>query len=268
MSENSTPTASAILGIPATPELLRGRTALVTGAASGIGQAIALAYARAGAKVLVTDRSEADCQETMRLIEELGGEGWSAGLDVTDMAACQALAAQGEGRWGQIDTLVNNAGVIIRQGIDHPEASSNLRKVFDVNVYGLFNVVQAWLADLRATRGRIVNITSGAAFIAQGGAFGYSPSKAAVRMATQTLALDLAPDGIRVNAIAPGVIHTPMTEATRSNPERLERFMQRIPSGRVGRPDEIAGAAVFLASDLASYVNGATLPVDGGTIAV
>lgn len=265
---STTPTASAVLAIPATPELLRGRTALVTGAASGIGQAIAVAYARAGAKVLVTDRTESSCADTLRLIGEVQGQGWSAGLDVTDKAACEALAAQGQGRWGQIDTIVNNAGIIIREGIDHPEASDNLRKVFDVNVYGLFNVVQAWLPDLRATRGCIVNITSGAAFIAQGGAFGYSPSKAAVRMATQTLALDLAADGIRVNAIAPGVIHTPMTEATRSNPERLQRFMQRIPSGRVGRPDEIAGAAVFLASDLSSYVNGATLPVDGGTIAV
>ncbi|MBO9514224.1 MAG: glucose 1-dehydrogenase [Variovorax sp.] len=254
--------------LPDTPGLLAGRLALVTGAASGIGQAIAVAFARAGARVVVTDIDAARCAGTLAEVRAAGATGWAHALDVSDAKACTALAEQVGREAGPVDILVNNAGVLIREGIDSPRAAENLRRTFDVNVFGLFNAVQAWLPALRATRGCILNIASGAAFIAQGNCLGYSPSKGAVKMATQTLALDLAPDGIRVNALAPGVIHTPMTQATRSDPERLQRFMQRIPAGRLGQPHELAGPAVFLVSDLASFVNGVTLPVDGGTLAV
>jgi NAD(P)-dependent dehydrogenase (short-subunit alcohol dehydrogenase family) len=139
--------------------------------------------------------------------------------------------------------------------------------VFDVNVLGGFNVLHAFLPALRQTRGCIINIASGAAFIAQGGALGYSGSKAAVKMLTETMAVDLARDGIRVNAIAPGVIETTMTEATRTNPQRLAGFLQRTPMGRIGQASEIAAPAVFLASAMASYVNAVTLVVDGGMLA-
>lgn len=253
---------------PATPGLLAGRLALVTGAASGIGRAVAVAFAHAGARVIVTDLQAERCEDTLRAVRGAGAQGWAHALDVSDAQACRDLAAEVSETAGDVDTLVNNAGVIIREGIDSPRAEDNLRRTMDVNLFGVFHTVQAWLPALRRTRGCIINVASGAAFIAQGNALGYSPSKAAVKMFTQTLALDLAPDGIRVNALAPGVIETPMTEATRANPERLERFMQRIPAGRLGQPHELAGPAVFLASDLASFVNGATLPVDGGTVAV
>lgn len=253
---------------PATPGLLAGRLALVTGAASGIGRAVAVAFAHAGARVVVTDLQAERCEDTLRAVRAAGVQGWACALDVTDAQACHRLAAEVATTAGDVDTLVNNAGVIIREGIDSPHAADNLRRTMDVNLFGVFHTVHAWLPALRRTRGCIINVASGAAFIAQGNALGYSPSKAAVRMFTQTLALDLAPDGIRVNALAPGVIDTPMTEATRANPERLERFMQRIPAGRLGQPHELAGPAVFLASDLASFVTGATLPVDGGTLAV
>ncbi len=253
---------------PATPGLLAGRLALVTGAASGIGRAVAVAFAHAGARVIVTDLQAERCEDTLRAVRDAGAQGWAHALDVSDAQACRDLAAEVSETAGDVDTLVNNAGVIIREGIDSPRAEANLRRTMDVNLFGVFHTVQAWLPALRRKRGCIINVASGAAFIAQGNALGYSPSKAAVRMFTQTLALDLAPDGIRVNALAPGVIETPMTEATRANPERLERFMQRIPAGRLGQPHELAGPAVFLASDLASFVNGATLPVDGGTVAV
>lgn len=139
--------------------------------------------------------------------------------------------------------------------------------MFDVNVFGGFNVLHSFLPALRQTRGCIINIASGAAFIAQGGALGYSSSKAAMKMLTETMAIDLARDGIRVNAIAPGVIETAMTEATRANPQRLAGFLQRTPMGRLGQPSEIAEPAVFLASSMASYVNGFTLVVDGGILA-
>jgi len=248
--------------------LLEGRLALVTGAASGIGQAIAQGLASAGARVIVTDISEQRCADTLALIHAAGGQAWAFALDVTDADAAAALAQAVGDDIGAVDIVVNNAGVILREGLDSPQAHANIRRVVDVNLLGTFNVIHAWLPALRATRGCIINIASGAAFIAQAGALGYSASKGAVKMLTQSMAADLGPDGIRVNALAPGVIETPMTDVTRANPERLARFMVRIPSGRVGQPQELAGAAVFLASPLASYINGVTLPVDGGTLAV
>jgi NAD(P)-dependent dehydrogenase (short-subunit alcohol dehydrogenase family) len=248
--------------------LLTGKIALVTGAGSGIGQAIAVAYAQEGAKVVITDLNLVGCHQTLEKIQDLGGQGWVYALDVTDVAAVQTLANQVQNELGNIDILVNNAGVILREGIDSPNAHAVIRKVMDVNLLGVFNTIHAWLPALRATRGCIVNISSGAAFLGQPRALGYSASKGAVKMLTQSMAADLGVDGIRVNAIAPGVIVTPMTDVTRSDPQRLEKFMVRIPLGRLGQAHEIAGAAVFLASDLATYVNGVTLPVDGGTLAV
>ena len=248
--------------------LLTGKIASVTGAGSGIGQAIAVAYAQEGAKVVITDLNLVGCHQTLEKIQDLGGQGWVYALDVTDVAAVQTLANQVQNELGNIDILVNNAGVILREGIDSPNAHAVIRKVMDVNLLGVFNTIHAWLPALRATRGCIVNISSGAAFLGQPRALGYSASKGAVKMLTQSMAADLGVDGIRVNAIAPGVIVTPMTDVTRSDPQRLEKFMVRIPLGRLGQAHEIAGAAVFLASDLATYVNGVTLPVDGGTLAV
>ena len=254
----------ALKGAP----LLKGKLALVTGAASGIGQAIAVGFACAGARVVVTDLTAERCEDTLKQIRAAGGEAWGFALDVTDADASYALAARVETEIGSVDTLVNNAGVIIREGIDSPKAQANIHRVFDVNLFGTFNTIHAWLPALRKTRGCIINIASGAAFIGQAGSLGYSASKGAVKMLTQSMAMDLGADGIRVNALAPGVIETPMTDVTRANPERLARFMVRIPLGRVGQPQELAGAAVFLASSLASYINGVTLPVDGGTLAV
>jgi NAD(P)-dependent dehydrogenase (short-subunit alcohol dehydrogenase family) len=248
--------------------LLTGKIALVTGAGSGIGQAFAVAYAKEGAKVVITDLNLVGCHQTLEKIQDLGGQGWVYALDVTDVAAVQTLANQVQNELGNIDILVNNAGVILREGIDSPNAHAVIRKVMDVNLLGVFNTIHAWLPALRATRGCIVNISSGAAFLGQPRALGYSASKGAVKMLTQSMAADLGVDGIRVNAIAPGVIVTPMTDVTRADPQRLEKFMVRIPLGRLGQAHEIAGAAVFLASDLATYVNGVTLPVDGGTLAV
>jgi len=250
------------------PSLLSGKLALVTGAASGIGQAIAVAFAQAGARVIVTDREAAACADTLAQIEAVGGLGSVYALDVTDADAAVGLAAQVGQSLGAIDILVNNAGVIVREGIDSPRAHAAIRQVMDVNVIGAFNVMHAFLPALRERKGNIVNISSGASFHGQPNAVGYSASKAAVRLLSQSMVADLASSGIRVNVIAPGVIVTPMTDATRADPERLERFMARIPAGRLGQPQEIAHAAVFLASNLASYINGITLPVDGGYLAV
>jgi NAD(P)-dependent dehydrogenase (short-subunit alcohol dehydrogenase family) len=246
--------------------LLDDRLALVTGAASGIGRAIANAYARAGARVIATDLDASACAGTLAEMRAIDGarDAWAFALDVTDIDACSALAG-GVGREiGDIDILVNSAGILIREAIDSPRAHDVARRVVDVNLFGTFNTVHAFLPALRGRRGCIVNIASGAALRGHAGSAGYSASKGAVKMLTQSLALDLGKDGIRVNAIAPGVIDTPMTEATRNDPERLARFVSGIPLRRIGQPGEIAGPAVFLASELASFVNGICLLVDGG----
>jgi len=249
-------------------DLLDGRLALVTGAAGGIGRAIALAYAGAGARVIATDLEADACAATLADVAAAGAAAWAFGLDVTQPEACAALARRIEGEIGDVDILVNNAGILIREGIDSPRVHDNVRRVMDVNLFGTFNVIHAFLPALRRARGCIVNVASGAAFTAQPNCAGYSASKGAVKMLTQSMAADLARDGIRVNAVAPGVIDTPMTQATRNDPERLSKFLARIPARRVGRPEEVAGPALFLASPLASYVNGVTLPVDGGRQAV
>lgn len=252
---------------PADEALLAGRIALVTGAGQGNGRAIAIGLAAAGAKVVVTDLGLHAARSTATTIAGAGGEAWAFALNVTAAEACAELARRVGEEVGPVAIVVNNAGIIVRETIDSPRAHEQWREVMDVNLNGVFNVTHAWLPALRATRGSIVNVTSIASFVGIGQALGYSPSKGAVKQFTQALARDLAADGIRVNAIAPGVIDTPMTAHTRHDPARLAGFMQRTPLGRVGRPEELVGPVVFLASDMASYVNGVTLPVDGGFLA-
>ena len=249
------------------PQVLKESLFLVTGAGQGNGRAIALGVAAAGAKVIVTDVRQDTAQAAADEIRPGGGKAWAYQLDVTDAAACTELAQRVAREVGPANVVVNNAGIIIRETIDSPKAPENWRRVLDVNVNGIFNVVHAWLPALRQTRGNIINVASIASFVGVGGNLGYSPSKGAVKLFTQALARDLASDGIRVNAIAPGVIETPMTESTREDPSRLAGFMTRTPLGRVGQPEELIGPVIFLASSMASYVNGVILPVDGGFLA-
>lgn len=245
----------------------KDQLAVITGAGSGIGAAVARTLALQGARVLVTDR---DGDAARVVAEELRAQrlqAWAHALDVTDRAAVHALAAQVSAERGDVAILINNAGLLVRRGIDDPEAEDIVERVMDVNLHGAFSMVRAFLPALRRTRGCVVNVASGAAFSAQAHCAGYSASKAALHMMTQTLAVDLGTDGVRVNAVAPGVIETPMTEATRADPSRLAGFLKRTPAGRLGQADEVANAIAFLASPLASYINGITLPVDGGFLA-
>jgi NAD(P)-dependent dehydrogenase (short-subunit alcohol dehydrogenase family) len=246
---------------------LEGRLAIITGAASGIGASAVRALAGAGARVVLVDRDGTACEANAEALRRTGAQAWGAALDVTDLSAVRALADRVQVEQGDAAILINNAGVLVRRGIDDPEAEAIVRQVMDVNLHGAFAMVRAFLPALRRTRGCIVNVASGAAFSAQANCAGYSASKAALHMMTQTLAVDLGADGVRVNAVAPGVIETPMTAATRSDPSRLAGFLKRTPAGRLGQPEEVAAAILFLVSPMASYVNGTTLPVDGGFLA-
>jgi NAD(P)-dependent dehydrogenase (short-subunit alcohol dehydrogenase family) len=251
----------------AIPQLLTESLFLVTGGGQGNGRAIATGVAATGARVIVTDVRQDTAEAVADEIRSSGGKAWAYQLDVTDAAACTKLAAHVEADVGSVNVIVNNAGIIIRETIDSPQAPENWRRVMDVNVNGIFNVVHAWLPALRKTRGNIINVASIASFVGVGSTLGYSPSKGAVKLFTQALARDLASDGIRVNAIAPGVIATPMTASTREDPSRLAGFMTRTPLGRVGQPEELIGPVIFLASSMATYVNGVILPIDGGFLA-
>ena len=249
-------------------DLLAGKRALVTGAGQGNGRAIALGLAAHGADIVASDIDLAGAERTAADLRASGSKALAFRRDVTDAAACHALAQTVARDIGEVSILINNAGIIIREGLDSPRAAENWRRVLDVNLTGVFNVTHAFLPTLRKTRGAIVNLGSIASFVGVGDTLGYAPSKGGVKLLTQALARDLARDGIRVNAIAPGVIETAMTEVTRNVPARLAGFVGRTPLGRVGQPEELVGPVVFLVSEMASYVSGVTLPVDGGFLAV
>lgn len=247
---------------------LSGRLALVTGAGQGNGAAIAGGIARHGARVVVTDLAADTAERTASDIRRAGGEAWAYRLDVADAGACHALAADLARAVGEVSLLVNNAGVCPRHTLDSPELQRFWEAAMDVNLKGTLNVSVALLPALRATKGAIVNIASIAAFVSTATSVSYPTSKAGVRMLTQAMAHELAKDGVRVNAIAPGTFATAMTEATRLDPERSERFLARIPMGRYGEPDELVGPVVFLGSAMSSYVTGTTVVVDGGYLAL
>lgn len=248
--------------------LLHDKTALVTGAATGNGAAIAAGLAAHGATVVLTDIDGQGAETRCAELAAKGFDCYAFPLDVTD--ACQNRTVQNlvQERIGSIDILVNNAGIRPRHAFDSADRDGLWRKAMDVNLDGVRLTTLTWLESLRATKGSVINITSIAAFNASPQSMAYSTSKAAAQMLSKVLAYELAADGIRVNAIAPGVIETEMTRSSREDPQRRERLLARIPMARFGRPDELVGAVIFLASDLSTYVTGCTIAVDGGYLAV
>jgi D-sorbitol dehydrogenase (acceptor) len=250
---------------------LLGKVALVTGGARGIGRAICEAYAREGARVAVADRLEADAAETAA---GLGEAGMAIPMDVTDPASIAAGVASVEGAWGGIDILVNNAGIFNMCSIEEitPE---DYHRQFDVNVGGTIFVTRAVVPGMkrRGKGGAIINFSSQAGRRGEAYVSIYCATKAAVISITQSMALELAPDGIRVNAIAPGVVDTPMWDHVDSLFARYENrplgekkrlVGEAVPLGHMGRPEEIADPCVFLASEEARYITAQTLNVDGG----
>ena len=249
--------------------LLDQHIAVVTGGGSGIGRAIALGYAREGAQVVVLDADGDTAAATAKTITGAGGKAWSLRLDVTERDKCREVAAQIGATIGQVSILVNNAGINRRNAFTaDPEAvTKDWQDIMAVNLNGVFNVTHAFLAQLRATRGRIVNIASIQSFVhvRTPNSPAYTTSKHGVLGFTRALAAELGKDGVRVNAIGPGFIETPLNEKVRAtNPDLVKMFMDHTPLGRIGKPDDIVGPAIFLACDLSAYVTGSIIMADGG----
>lgn len=247
---------------------LRGEIALVTGAGSGIGRAIAATFARAGATVHVADLELGAAESSVAAIVADGGRAIAHRLDVRDRDACNALGERIRERDGHLDVLVNNAGVG-HVGTLLTTTLEDLDRVHDVNVRGTFNVTKAFLAGMVARRrGKIVNLASIGGVVAVRDRLAYCATKFAIVGLTKCIALDHARDGIRCNAICPGRVETPFVAARLAeyaDPAAARREMEATQAiGRMGTPDEIAHAALYLASDAADFVTGTTFLIDGG----
>ena len=246
---------------------LAGRRAVVTGASRGLGRAIAVALADAGADVVCVSSRPGGATDTAQAIRALGREAWEVAADVADRDALRAMADEAERLAGEIDVLVNNAGTIRRHAaVDH--AADDWDLVLRTNLDSVFLLSQRFGRGMVARgRGKIVNVASLLAF--QGGITvpGYAASKHAVAGVTKALANEWARHGVQVNAVAPGYMRTDNTQALRDDPVRTEQILARIPAGRWGEPEDLAGAVVFLASPASDYVTGHVLVVDGGWMA-
>ena len=247
---------------------LRDKTAFVTGAASGIGAAIAELYARAGARVFVADLDGEAAAAMVARIQGNQGEAEAIVIDVRDEGSCTAAASAAHGAAGRVDILVNNAGVG-HVGTMVTTTGDDLDRLYGVNVRGVFNVTRAFLPPMLERRsGVILNMASIGGLVGIPDRIAYCVSKFAVVGLTKSMALDHAKDGIRVNCICPGRVETPFVSARLKeypDPEKAYREMTSTqPVGRMGRPEEVAAAALYLASDEAAFVTGSALSIDGG----
>jgi 3-oxoacyl-[acyl-carrier protein] reductase len=249
--------------------LLQNHIAVVTGAGSGIGRAIASGYAREGARVVLLDINAKAAAEAAKEIREASGKAESFALDVTSRDNCIAVAKEVAAKVGPVSILVNNAGINRRNAFtgDAEAVLKDWQDIMAINLNGVFNVTHAFLEPLRATKGRIVNIGSIQSFmhVRTPNSPAYTTSKHGVLGFTRALAAELGKFGVRVNAIGPGLIETPLNAAVRANdPALVKIFMDHTPLGRAGQPEDIVGPAIFLASDLSSYVTGSIVMADGG----
>ena len=245
------------------------KVALVTGGGSGIGRACALAFAREGAKVVVADVMERGGEETVQMIREAGGESIFVKTDVSKAADVEALVKRAVDTYGRLDCGINNAGI---EGINAPTADyteENWNRVININLKGVWLCMKYEIPEMQKQGGgAIVNMASVAGLVGFQGMPAYCASKGGIIQLTKVAALEYAKAGIRVNAVCPGVIRTPMVERlTGGNPETEAQFTVMEPVGRMGTPEEIAESVVWLCSDAASFVTGHPMVVDGGLTA-
>ena len=249
-----------------TNENFTGKVAFVTGAGSGIGRAAALAFARSGARVVVADIAQQNSQETVRIIEESGGCAISLRCDVTSAEDVQAALSQTIETFGQLDIAFNNAGIEQRNAAVAEFEEDEWNQILNVNLRGIFLCMKYEIPLLlKQGGGAIVNTSSGAGVIGIKGGAAYAAAKHGVIGLTKSAALDYAAQNIRINALAPGYIATPMMDRfTGGTAEGREKVVSEEPIGRMGNPEEIADAALWLCSDAASFIVGHTLVIDGG----
>lgn len=238
---------------------LSGKRAVVTGAASGIGRKIAERYAEEGMRVAMFDVDVERLEEAAAAID---GETLSLECDVRETASVESTIEQTIGVWDGIDVVVNNAGIVLRKPLVET-SDEDIDRVIDVNLKGVIRIARAAIPALQESHGTMINMSSIAAREGISNRSVYAATKGGISSLTHELAVELAPD-IRVNAIAPGSVETPISAEQFQDESYAEKRLAKVPLGRIGAPEDIAGAAVFLASEEASYVNGHVLPVDGG----
>lgn len=249
---------------------LTGKVAIVTGARRGMGKSHAMALAKAGAKVVVSDISKEDCEKVVKKIENEGGEAIAIKCDVTRKEEVDAMIKETIEKFGKIDILVNNAGICqFKPFLELTEEEWD--RTLDINLKGYFLCAQAVAREMAKQKsGVIVNIASvamGQLGIGFPNIVHYCASKGGIVAMTEAMALELIPLNIRVNAISPGVIETPMIDPVKKDPKALEGMLTRIPMKRVGKPEEVSKVVLFLVSDDSSYMTGSIVIVDGGWLA-
>lgn len=249
---------------------LKGKVAVITGSRRGMGKSHALLFAEAGAKVVVSDISQEECQKVVDEIKKKKGEAIAVKCDVTEKAEVDSMIKATVKKWGKLDILVNNAGIVeFKPFVDLTEADWD--RTLDINLKGYFLCAQAAAKEMiKKKSGAIVNIASVEMGQVGGGMpmiVHYCASKGGVVAMTEALAVELAPYNIRVNAVSPGAIETPMVDAAKQDPKMLEGTLAKIPMRRMGKPEEVSNLVLFLASDASSYITGATMIVDGGWLA-
>ncbi|MDT0574614.1 SDR family oxidoreductase [Croceicoccus sp. F390] len=245
---------------------LKDKVAIITGADSGIGRAVAILFAREGAKVAISYLSEdEDAKKTARLVEDEGSEALLFAGDLGHKDLCERIVAETVAKWGRLDVLVNDAGE------QHPDKNitditpEQLQRTFQTNIFAQFYMVQAARPHLKKGAA-IINTTSVTMYKGSPGLLDYSATKGAITAFTRSLSGNLVEDGIRVNAVAPGPIWTPLNPAGGSPPEKMEHFGESVPMGRPGQPNEVAPAYLFLACADSSYMTGQVLHPNGGSV--